>query len=154
MASGCASECPNHNHKTITVGNDMQLVFFNEGPACPGGRQLYLVTKHGKKVDMTLRLNDVKWQRLVDALSNILQGPPSEYYFKRPNREGEGEGADEDDFEIVQSENQPTGKHFIQLQMDDKPSTNHDHWLCFSSDPMIAIVQANSEVQSFFTHGF
>ena len=152
MASGCSSGC--HNHKTITVGNDVELVLFNEGPATPGGRQLYLVTKHKKKIDMQLRLTDVKWQRLVEALSNILNGPPKEYYFKRPNREDGEVEADEDDFKIIQTEGQPR-KHFIQLQMEDDPlDPGHDHWLVLSANSLITIVQANSEIQCFFTHGF
>ena len=104
MATGCSSG--GRNHKVITIGVSAELVLFNEGPAVPGGGQLYLITgseKENKSIDMELALPEFKWKRLVEALSSVLNGPPNEFYFYRPNTPVQ----DEDDFKVVASGNQP-----------------------------------------------
>lgn len=148
----CSSGC--HNHKVITVGVSADLVMFNEGPAASGGRQLYLITrceKENKSIDMELALPEFKWKRLVEALSNVLNGPPKEYYFYRPDTSIQ----DEDDFKIVASGNQPERKHFVMIQMNDHPfEPGCNRWLSLGDNNLIAIIKADAEVQRFFTHGF
>ena len=148
----CSSGC--HNHKVISVGISADLVLFNEGPAASGGRQLYLITrseKENKSIDMELALPEFKWKRLVEALSSVLNGPPNEFYFYRPNTPVQ----DEDDFKVVASGNQPARKHYVMIQMNDNPyEPGCDRWLSLSDNSIIAIIKADAEVQNFFTHGF
>ena len=152
MASGsnCHRGC--ENHKLIQIGVSTELLMFNQGPAEPGDRQLYLISRSEKEnnsIDMELGLSQCKWQRLVEALANVLNGPPKQYYFSQPNPLVQ----DADDFKIT-SESEPTRKHFVMIQMSDNPfEPDCDRWISLSDNSLIAIIQADAEIQNFWTHG-